>query len=349
MGIVLYCVKLTDPAYEEKIEKETMDIDINNRIETWRMAISDHLQNPRFDTEPEYLSEPMKYALKAEGKMLRPALCLAATEAVGGDWRNAVKIAAALEIFHTFTLVHDDIMDGDELRRGLPSVHKAFGDNRALLSGDTLLIYVYQQLSDIEESKFLRVFRAFNDGAMDVCKGQGWDMEFEGSDHVDPQQYEMMIDLKTGALTRLACHLGGIMGDGSDEAIAALSRFGILLGRAFQMQDDLLEVTSSSAAMGKSLGSDVLNEKNTWIWIDLKSRLTADELKEWHIIQSGGQMTDHHRDQVKQWMIHHGTIERARNLIASWIKEADTLLSSSLFKNTHMLKVLSDLILKRQN
>ena len=325
-----------------------MEIDVNNRIATWRSAISNHLQNPRFDTEPVYLSEPMIYALKAEGKMLRPALCLAATEAVGGDWRDAVTVAAALEIFHTFTLVHDDIMDGDELRRGLPTLHKAFGDNRALLSGDTLLIYVYQHLSDIEESKFPSVFRVFNNGAMDVCKGQGWDMEFERSDHVEPQQYEMMIDLKTGALIRLACHLGGIMGGGSDAAIQALSRFGILLGRAFQMQDDLLELTSSSATMGKSLGSDVLNGKKTWIWIDLKSRLTASELKEWQNIQIGGKLAEHHRDQVKQWMMNHGTIKRAQDLITSWISEADALLGSSHFKNTDMLKVLSDMILNRK-
>ncbi len=326
-----------------------MDIDVNNRIETWRTAISEHLQNPRFDAEPVYLSEPMKYALKAEGKMLRPALCLAATEAVGGDWHEAVNVAAALEIFHTFTLVHDDIMDGDELRRGLPTLHKAFGENRALLSGDTLLIYVYQHLSDIEESKLSRVFRVFNEGAMDVCKGQGWDMEFENSVHIEPQQYEMMIDLKTGALIRLACHLGGILGGGSDAALEALARFGILLGRAFQMQDDLLEVTSSSATMGKSLGSDVLNEKKTWIWLDLKSRLTENQLNQLQHIQNGGQLAEHHRDQVKQWMVDHGTIDRAQGLIISWISEADALLSSSLFKNTKMLKALSDMILNRQN
>ena len=326
-----------------------MDIDVNKRMEAWRSAISAHLQNPRFDTQPVYLSEPMKYALKAEGKMLRPALCLAATEAVGGDWHDAITVGAALEIFHTFTLVHDDIMDGDELRRGLPTLHKAFGDNRALLSGDTLLIYVYQHLSEIEETKFHRIFRAFNEGAMDVCKGQGWDMEFEGSDHVEPQQYEMMIDLKTGALIRLACQLGGIMGGGSDKAIEALSRFGILLGRAFQMQDDLLEVTSSTTTMGKSLGSDVLNEKNTWLWINLKSKLSQSELAEWQKIKTSGELSEHHRDQVKQWMLDHGTLERAQELITSWISEADALLSSSLFVNTVMLKALSDMILKRQN
>ena len=100
--------------------------------------------------------------------------------------------------------------------------------------------------------------------------------------------------------------------------------------------------------MGKSLGSDVLNEKKTWIWIDLKSRLTEDELKEWKIIQNGGELAEHHRDQVKQWMIDHGTIERAQDLITSWISEADALLSSSLFKNTNMLKALSDMILNRK-
>ncbi len=326
-----------------------MDIDAKNRLEEWHFTISQHLHNPSFDTKPDYLSEPMNYALQAEGKMLRPALCLAATEAVGGDWHDAIIVGTALEVFHTFTLVHDDIMDGDDLRRGIPTLHKAFGDNRALLSGDTLLLYVYQLLSDIDESKFAKVFRVFNDGAMDVCKGQGWDMEFEDSDEVDPQQYEMMIDLKTGALIRLACHLGGIIGGGSNEAIEALSRFGLLLGRAFQMQDDLLEVTSSSAAMGKSLGSDVLNEKKTWLWIDLKSKLTESELNAWQSIQNGGHLEDHHREQVKQWMLNHGTIKRAQKLINSWISEADALINSDLFKNTDMLKALSGIILNRKN
>ena len=330
-------------------KKDDMEIDVKSRLQEWRSAISQHLQNPSFDTEPVYLSEPMSYALRAEGKMLRPALCLAATEAVGGDWEEAVAVGTALEIFHTFTLVHDDIMDGDELRRGIPTLHKAFGDNRALLSGDTLLLYVYQLLADVDESIFHQVFRVFNDGAMDVCKGQGWDMEFESSELVEPQEYEMMIDLKTGALIKLACHLGGIIGGGSDTAIEALSRFGLLLGRAFQMQDDLLEVTSSAATMGKSLGSDVLNEKKTWIWIDLKSRLSEAELLEWQTVQNGGQLEDYHRDQVKQWMIDHGTIQRAHELIEAWISEADALISSSLFENNAMLKVLSDIILNRQN
>jgi len=326
-----------------------MDAQHKAKFDLWRSAISDRLKQPGYDPEPRYLSEPMDYALQAEGKMLRPALCLAAAEAVGGRWQEAVDVAAALEIFHTFTLIHDDIMDGDELRRGLPTLHKAFGENRALLSGDTMLIHVYQLLSQTDPELFPTVFKAFNGGAMDVCKGQGWDMQFEDSDRVTPQQYEMMIDLKTGALIKLACQLGAIMGAGSQESIDALARFGILLGRAFQMQDDLLEVTSSSTAMGKSLGSDVLKEKKTWIWLDLKHRLSSDQLKRWHAIQTEGHLEESHREQLRDWMTEHGTLRRAQEKVSSWIAEAEELLQSSLLTHPEMLKALSDLILTRKN
>ena len=327
-----------------------MENDLAQKLEEWRNAVRLHLNNPSFSQEPSYLSEPMRYALSAEGKMLRQALCLAATEAVGGDWKSSVVVATALEIFHTFSLVHDDIMDGDELRRGNPTLHMAFDSNRALLSGDTLLIYVYQLLSELEDAKFPPIFKAFNDGAMDVCKGQGWDMQFEQRPHVDPAEYEMMIDLKTGALIKLACQLGGMMGEGSPEAIDALARFGLLIGRAFQMQDDLLEVTSSSEAMGKSLGSDVLNEKKTWIWLDLKKNLTLSELEQLKTIQNTfGEMSESSRDLIREWMVAHGTIHRAQQLVQQWVNEADDLLTISAFKDTRMLKALSDLILNREN
>ncbi|NQV14371.1 polyprenyl synthetase family protein [bacterium] len=326
-----------------------MNHELEQKLDQWRDTIRQQLQHPQFEIEPAYLFEPMRYALNGAGKMIRPTLCLAATEAVGGNWKAAVSVGVALEIFHTFSLVHDDIMDGDELRRGIPTVHKAFDKNRALLSGDTLLIYVYQLLAKVESPHFPQIFRAFNDGAMDVCKGQGWDMQFGESIDIRPDQYEMMIDLKTGALIRLACQLGGIIGGGDEPTIAALSRFGLLLGRAFQMQDDILEVTSSSDTMGKSLGSDVLNEKKTWIWLDLKKNLTEDELSQWKQIQKSNRLSDKDRDRVQSWMTEHGTIERAQDLIQAWIKEADQLLQVSGIKDTSMLNALADLILNRQN
>jgi len=240
-------------------------------------------------------------------------------------------------------------MDGDELRRGIPTVHKAFDSSRALLAGDTLLIYVYQLLSETDKEKFPKLFRAFNAGAMEVCLGQGWDMQFETIADIEPKQYEMMIDLKTGALLKLACQMGGILGNGSDEDIAALSRFGLLLGRCFQMQDDLLELTSSQETMGKSLGSDVLNEKKTWIWQDLKKNFNDIQLEEWKRIRMSHHMSNQDRDKVRSWMLENGTIKRAEGLIQSWMNEADSILKRASFKDVSMLEALAELILNRQN
>ncbi len=326
-----------------------MDQEIKHKLTEWRQAVRYHLDHPKFAKEPAYLYEPMHYALSGEGKMLRSALCLAAAEAVGGEWQDAVQVGVALEIFHTFSLVHDDIMDGDDLRRGIPTVHKAYDSASALLSGDTLLIYVYQLLTEIDSPKSLRLLNAFNSGAMDVCIGQGWDMQFEVDAHVEPRQYEMMIDLKTGALIKLACEMGGIVGGGDAAAVNALARFGLLLGRAFQMQDDLLEVTSSAETMGKSLGSDMLNEKKTWIWLDLKQNLSTPELEQWKQIQDTGQLSEEDRDQIRTWMMDHGTIKRAQNMVQDWIVEADKILTGSYFKSTTMLETLAEIILKRQS
>jgi len=326
-----------------------MDKAIKARLAEWRTAVRQHLIHPNFPQEPAYLFEPMRYALNAEGKMLRPVLCLAAAEALGGQWQDAVMTGVALEIFHTFTLIHDDIMDGDELRRGIPTVHKAYDKNRALLAGDTLLIYVYQLLSDMDTDKFPALFQAFNQGAMEVCLGQGWDMQFEQNVDIDSGQYEMMIDLKTGALLKLACQLGGILGGGDDTTIAALANYGQLLGRIFQMQDDLLEVTSSAESMGKSLGSDVLNEKKTWIWLDLKKNINQPKLKQWREIQTHDRISEADRDKVRTWMMEYGTIDRAEALIQNWMTEADTILDNAPIRDTSMLRALADMILKRRN
>ncbi|MCF7808429.1 MAG: polyprenyl synthetase family protein [Candidatus Marinimicrobia bacterium] len=326
-----------------------MDEQIPERLDQWRTAVRAHLLSAEFAEAPAYLSEPMRYALQAEGKMLRPMLFLAAVEAVGGNWEDSVETAAALEIFHTFTLVHDDIMDGDDLRRGQPTVHKQFDDERALLAGDTLLLYVYQLLGRSKSDAFPELFQAFTSGAMEVCYGQGWDMQFEQSETVEPEAYEMMIDLKTGALLKLACHMGGIAGGGSQEQIRALSRFGLLLGRAFQMQDDLLELTSSADTMGKSLGSDVLNEKKTWIWLDLRKNLSTSELDHWQKIQLSTELSVEARAQVHEWMREHGTIGRAEALVQKWIQEADDILQQTHLTSSDMLIALADRILKRKN
>jgi len=324
-----------------------MKQELKNQLGVWNDAVREQLLNPKFDVEPAYLFDPMRYALNGEGKLLRPALCLAATQAVGGKWKEGLTVAVALEIFHTFTLVHDDIMDGDELRRSAPTVHKAFDLSRALLGGDAMLIYMYQLLADVPHEKFHEIYSVFNAGAMDVCKGQGWDMQFENASIVNPKEYEMMIDLKTGALIKLACELGGILGGANKETVKALGRFGLLLGRAFQMQDDLLELTSTTQTMGKSLGSDILNEKKTWIWLDLKRHLSPSELDTWTLIKQSQTLSEADRLQVVDWMRGHGTLDRAQALVEKWIAEADSFLASEHLTDNRMLKALSDIILHR--
>ena len=320
---------------------------LEQRLGEWRQAVRRELKDPHFEREPAYLFEPMRYALQGEGKLLRPLLCLASTEAVGGSWKYALTMAVALEIFHTFTLVHDDIMDGDELRRGSPTVHKQFDLSRALLGGDALLIYMYQVLGEVAADSFPNVYRVFNAGALDVCRGQAYDMQFENADQVDPQDYELMIDLKTGALIKLACELGAILGGADKQTISALGRFGLLLGRAFQMQDDLLEVTSTAQTMGKSLGSDVLNEKKTWIWLDLKQHLSVENLKYLDGLRSVGILRDEDRLELMRWMHAYGTLERAQQKVQLWLAEAETILDSELIQEPSMLKALFDLILTR--
>jgi len=318
------------------------------KLKLWHSAVGELLGQHGFQGAPEYLHAPARYALNAEGKRLRPALCLAAAEAVSGDWRGAVAGATALEVFHTFTLVHDDIMDEDDLRRGQPTVHKQFDVNRALLSGDALLIYAYDLLLEIDPQFLPGALQRFNQGALDVCRGQAWDMEFETAGDIDLQAYETMIDLKTGALLRLACGLGALLAGGSEAQISHLESYGVLLGRAFQLQDDLLEVISSAEVMGKSLGSDLVNGKQTWLWLDLQEHLDSEQQSELNAILGSDKDLESKRQLVQNWMMDSGTLQRADEQVQAWIQEAENHLISAHLKDSEALGLLAGLILSRK-
>jgi len=320
------------------------------RLLEWQDALKIKLERAPFPREPGYLYEPIRYALESKGKRLRPAFVFAGTEAVGGEWRNALNAAAAVEVFHLFTLVHDDIMDHDTMRRGRPAVHSAFDLNRALLGGDALLIYAYRLLTQLPENILKRAFEAFNKYGFAVCEGQAWDMQFENQKHIEVSDYDKMIDAKTGALLNLSAYLGGLVGGGSEEQSIALGEIALLTGRAFQMQDDLLEVTSSSATMGKSLGSDILNEKKTWLWIDLWYHLPASASEEWASVKANQDLSDEARVAlVREWMNSTGTIDRASHRIQQWLDTANERINLSGFQNPESLKALLILILHRKS
>lgn len=216
---------------------------------------------------PAGLYEPVRYALEGGGKRLRPLLCVQACRACGGSAEDAMEAAMALEMFHNFTLVHDDIMDHSATRRGRASVAAKYGENQAILSGDAMLTLASRLISRVPAAVAPAVMAEFNEMALRVYEGQQLDTEFETRKNVTVGEYFEMISLKTGALLASACRIGALIG-GADEATArALYDYGMELGLAFQLRDDWLDTFGDAATFGKPIGGDIINEKETWMLI----------------------------------------------------------------------------------
>ncbi len=231
---------------------------------------------------PEGLYEPIAYILEDGGKRLRPMLALLACGVYGSDPRRAMGPAVGVEVFHNFTLLHDDIMDRAPLRRGRETAHRLWGENGAILSGDAMLILAYSVMcgevpgiAAHDPSKTPALLTVFNRAAMEVCQGQQLDMEFERRDEVSPDEYIEMIRLKTASLIAAAAEMGGICGDASPGQRRALYDFGIALGLAFQIEDDLLDTYGSQQSFGKSIGGDIAVGKKTFLQITALGRASS--------------------------------------------------------------------------
>lgn len=211
---------------------------------------------------PEGLYKPIVYGLEQGGKRLRPVILLAACDAVGGDSAKALPQAAAIEMYHNFTLLHDDVMDKADLRRGKPTVCNKWDDNTAILSGDTMLTLATQLVVDgVEPQKAMRLLKEFNETAIGVYEGQQYDMEFEARTDVTIGEYMEMIRLKTSVLLAGAARIGAVMGDADERNANALYDFAVNLGLAFQLQDDWLDVYGDPDVFGKAIGGDIMNNK----------------------------------------------------------------------------------------
>ena len=239
-------------------------------------AYQNYAKTQNFGQQPQSLYAPINYILSIGGKQLRPAIVLAAYELWHKNTDAALPAAHAIEVFHNFTLMHDDIMDASEIRRGQPTTHVKYNTNTAILSGDAMLILSYQYLAQACTDKHLRAaLTLFSQTAIEVCDGQQYDVDFETRTNVTIPEYIRMIELKTSVLLACALKLGAIMADATPEAAEYLYEFGRNLGIAFQLQDDILDTFGDAATFGKRIGGDILNNKKTYLV--LRTQELADE------------------------------------------------------------------------
>ncbi len=228
---------------------------------------------------PLSLYKPVDYILVSPAKRLRPILVLFSAASVGGKPENVYNAALAVEMLHNFTLIHDDIMDNADTRRGLETLHKIYDVNTAILAGDALMAVAYEYLLKDVRKEHLQVPYLFTRGLIEVCEGQSLDKDFEVRDTVTLEEYLEMISKKTAALSRTCCSMGGVLGNGTIEEIDALTEYGLKLGLAFQIQDDLLDI-SGSEEFGKKIGGDLLEGKKTFLFIKALEKASGADKEE---------------------------------------------------------------------
>ena len=282
--------------------------------------------------EPVNLYEPMTYIIALGGKRLRPVLALMSADLFNGDYHKAMDAALAIEVFHNFSLVHDDIMDAAPLRRGKTTVHQKWDINTGILSGDAMLIMAYRFLEAYEPATFKELMLLFSKTAMEVCEGQQYDIDFETQEDVTIDQYLKMIEYKTAVLVAASMKMGAIIAKAPLASQKKIYAFGLNLGIAFQLQDDFLDAFGDPKRFGKQIGGDIIENKKTYLY--LKSLKLGDakisrELKDLFSIQPGNSAPKVKR--VKEIYEQSGALEETKQAISAYTNKA--------FKNLESLEV----------
>jgi len=249
--------------------------------EQLQQILDNAIQNLKFPDHPKQLYDPITYIINLGGKRIRPLLVLMATELFGEDANESVHAAMAIEIFHNFTLVHDDIMDNAPLRRGQATVHEKWSANVAILSGDVMMVEANKNLAKVNPIFLKDVLDTFNATAQGVCEGQQLDMEFESRDDVSIEEYINMIRLKTAVLLGGALKLGAIIAGASEKDADLIYQFGENIGIAFQLQDDILDVYADPEKFGKQVGGDIIANKKTFLLLKALSKTDSLALQGW--------------------------------------------------------------------
>ena len=324
-------------------------MDPEQRYERHKSSVEKYLRSFITANKPQTLYNPAKYVLVAGGKRIRPVITLLACEAVGGEANNALHAGAGIEILHNFTLVHDDIMDHAITRRGRLTVHKKWDENVALLSGDALLAFAYRALLRTKSMHLQEINKIFTEAVVTICEGQALDKEFETRHRVHVNEYLSMIEKKTGKLVSTAAQLGALIGNASVSDMEALKRYGEYIGRAFQIQDDLLDIVANEKEFGKSIGGDLVEGKKTFLLLEALRRAKGEQKKMLQRIFTNGGVK---RKQVPAFRLifeETGAIESAKKRIENDIAEAKNQLSTlpaSAARET--LRWMTDKLLNRK-
>ena len=305
------------------------------------------------ELEPRELFEPIGYTLSLGGKRVRPLLCLLACRLYSDNIATALPIARALEVFHNFTLLHDDLMDKSPIRRGQPTVYCKWNDNTAILSGDAMSIEAYRSLEGIENPQLLfKVLPFFNKMAIEICKGQQYDMDFEVREHVSVAEYIEMIRLKTAVLLGAALRLGALAAGAYDSDAQILDEVGQALGLAFQIQDDYLDVYGDEKTFGKPIGGDIMNGKKTLMLLYTQAKLEREDRAELdRLMQLGQEYKEERISGVRRLYDKAGTPIYAQHEIERLTQEALTKLRGLGLKQERLepLYQLFDKLTTRKN
>ena len=315
--------------------------------ETERKKINKILSAALKNRKPESLYEPGSYILNSGGKRLRPLLVLLSAKAVGGKFTNAYNAAAAVEMLHNFTLVHDDIMDNADKRRGRLTLHKKYNDNTAILTGDSLLSIAYEYLLKDCNGNSKQVISAFTHGLIEVCEGQSLDTDFEQRKNVTISEYLLMIKKKTAAMAEMCCKIGALLGGGSNPQVNALGNYGMNLGIAFQIQDDLLDISADEKKFGKTIGGDLVEGKKTFLFLEALEKSKGENRKKLlKVIERKGIR----KNQVKTYKLIYeelGVLNDARKKIQYYTDKALRSINLLDEKNRNIFIWLADSLIHR--
>ena len=287
----------------------------------------DYLKKELKYIKPENLYNPVKYLLESGGKRLRPIIALNVSELLGGKISDTLPAAAALEIFHNFTLAHDDIMDNSMLRRGKKTINSKWDNNTGILSGDVMLIISYEVLNQYQDSKYIHLSKKLTEISRLVCEGQQADMDFASKNDITENEYFEMIKNKTAVLIGCSFMFGGIVAEANDLNTNLLYEIGLNLGIAFQLEDDLLDCFGDQEKFGKKIGGDIIEKKKTLLYLFTNSKLESEKKLEFEKIFNSNEIEDSKKiNSIKSFYETSGALEYLKNKVKVYFNEAEMLI-----------------------